>query len=146
MKLKKSRRENILGFFSSASGGGAIAGAHNVCHALCIGASSALAIVGISVSSTALMFLEEYALPFWVMGLFFFIINMILYFITGHIAKKLTIFNAGMLIVGFPFVQRAAFAWMFWISGMAFVAVSVGMFMMERNFFGSGKSGFHGKK
>ena len=134
-KIQKSRKEKIVGFFSSASGGVAIAGAHNVCHALCVGVASALAIVGISVSSTALMFLEDYALPFWTMGLVFFIIGIVMYLKTGHIAKKLNIFNAGMLIIGFPFVQKESFVWIFWISGVAVAAAAVVMFMMEKNIF-----------
>lgn len=124
----KKKESKITNYLSSASGTGAIAGAHQVCHSICMGLVSFLSVFGVVVSADALMFLQDYAISFWLMGLFFFLISIYFYLGKGKGPKKLIIFNAGILIAGIPFVSN----WIFWLVGGALIVYSVFLFVKGR--------------
>ncbi|MBI2173401.1 MAG: hypothetical protein HYT73_04335 [Candidatus Aenigmarchaeota archaeon] len=105
--MKKKKQNRIFGFLGSASGGGAVASAHNVCHTICIGAASLLAMFGIIISDTALMFLQDYNAYFWLMGLFFLLLSVVLLIKDKPVSVRLMVFNAGLLIASAPFYQNA---------------------------------------
>ncbi len=129
----RKKSTGFFGFLSSASGSGAIAGAHNVCHTLCVGFASLMAIFGIAVSSTALMFLEDYAVYFWSMGLFFLTISIYFYFIKSHGSQKLLIANSGILIAGVPFSQVQNYYLFFWTIGGLMILFSIFLYFKEGN-------------
>ncbi len=104
--MKKRKQNRLFGALGSASGGGAVASAHNVCHTICVGAASLLAMFGIIISDTALMFLQDYNVYFWLMGLFFLLVSVALLIKDKPVSIKLMIFNAGLLIASAPFYQN----------------------------------------
>ncbi len=121
--------------FGNAAGVGSIISAHNVCHWLCLAAVAALSVFGIAVSSTALMFLEDYNLLFWGMGLAFLAVSLFLYSKNPKcISKKLILFNVGLLVIGTPFV--AQFSSFFWLTGGLIVAMTSGFYFKEKFFAG----------
>lgn len=102
------RREKRLGKISTItsgiSAGGSIISAHNVCHSVCLGAVALLSVFGIAASSDILMFLQDYNMIFWIMGIFFLLLSLILLVKFGPcISKKTILGNTGLLIVGVPF-------------------------------------------
>ena len=119
MKNDKTKNEGkVVSAANAASAGGSIIGAHNICHSICMAAVALLSVFGVVIASDALMFLESFALPFWTMGIAFLGISIFLYARYCCISKKLLVFNAGLLIIGIPFVQTLSYAWVFWITGI----------------------------
>ena len=119
MKNDKTKNEGkVVSAANAASAGGSIIGAHNICHSICMAAVALLSVFGVVIASDALMFLESFALPFWTMGIAFLGISIFLYTKYCCISKKLLVFNAGLLIIGIPFVQTLSYAWVFWITGI----------------------------
>ncbi|MBI2579138.1 MAG: hypothetical protein HYW26_05480 [Candidatus Aenigmarchaeota archaeon] len=145
-KTGKKNGKSIFGWLGSASGSGAIAGAHNVCHALCQGLVLFLALFGIAVSSTALMFLEDYAVYFWSMGLFFLLISAYFFAVRKQGSQKLLLANSGILLAGIPFRQFEAFSAAFLAAGGAMIAFSVFLYLNERNFLVFGNRNNGGRK
>ncbi|MBI2579810.1 MAG: hypothetical protein HYW27_02820 [Candidatus Aenigmarchaeota archaeon] len=105
--MKRKKQNKLFGFLGSASGGGAIASTHNVCHTVCVGAASLLAVFGIIISDTALMFLQDYNTYFWLMGLFFLLLSVVLMIKKKPVSVKLMIFNLGLLVASAPFYQNS---------------------------------------
>ena len=132
IKKVRGKTPKLFGIFSSGSGTGAVAGAHNVCHALCTAVAAALATIGITISSTSLMFLETLAPYFWLMGAVFFIASLSFLYFRKHGSKKLLLFNFGILIAGIPFSPFKNFQPSLWIFGGAFILTSLIMYLSER--------------
>ncbi len=106
MKRRKDSKGKIAGIFGSISGIGSIISAHNICHTLCLVAVAVLSVFGIMASSDILMFLEDYNLLFWSMGMFFLALSLFLYTrFKGCISRKLILINIGLLTIGIPFFQ-----------------------------------------
>ena len=124
----KKKQNRIFGFLGSASGGGAVASAHNVCHTICIGAASLLAVFGIIISDTALMFLQDYNVYFWLMGLFFLLLSMVLLIKEKPVSARLMLFNLGLLIASAPFYQSIFMT----IAGASLAAYVAALFLMEK--------------
>ncbi len=96
-------KARFAGAAAGAAGAGSVASAHNVCHLLCVAAVSLLSVFGISASSGALMFLEDYNLLLWSMGLGFLALSLGLYaWRPGCISTNLIVANAGLLLAGAP--------------------------------------------
>ncbi|MBI4018598.1 MAG: hypothetical protein HY368_03240 [Candidatus Aenigmarchaeota archaeon] len=137
MKMKKARRRNgIFSWIGSASGTGAIAGAHNVCHALCQGFVLFMALFGIAVSSTALMFLEDYAPYMWSIGLLFLTVSAYFFIAKGRGSQKLLLANAGILLAGVPFRQLDDYSTAFLAAGGIMITASIFLYLSEKNFLG----------
>ncbi len=62
----KMKATGIIGSFSSILG---VAGLYNVCHTICQVLIAVLAIIGITVTGMPLAFLQNYRLPFSILGL-----------------------------------------------------------------------------
>lgn len=129
---KKAGTTKVFGIFSSGSGTGAVAGAHNVCHALCTAAAASLAAIGITISSTSLMFLETLAPYFWLMGAVFFAASLALFYFRRHGSAKLFLLNFGILVAGIPFYPFKNFQLALWIFGGVFILSSLIMYVGER--------------
>ena len=126
--MPRKKQNRVFGFLGSASGGGAIASAHNVCHSICVGLASFLAVFGIIISDTALMFLQDYNAYFWLMGLFFLLVSIVLMIMNKPVSTKIMIFNIGLLIASAPFFQSA----ILWIAGGAVSGLIVILFIKEK--------------
>jgi hypothetical protein len=126
--LKRGAR--ITGIFSGVSGTGSIISAHNVCHTLCLAVVSLLSIFGIAASSDILMFLENYTLFFWSMGIFFLVLSLLLYLkYPNCMSKKMILFNSGLLVIGTPLKVLSP---VFWVTGVIIIAASVGWYFKDR--------------
>ncbi len=122
--LKKETK--ATGVFGGVSAAGSVISAHNVCHAVCLAAVSVLSVFGVIVSSDVLMFLQDYNLLFWGMGMFFLAISLLLYVkYPGCMSKKLIAANVGMLLIGIPFAPLRQFAILFQAAGGAILGFSV---------------------
>ena len=76
------------------------------------------------------MFLQDYNLLFWNMGLLFLIISMILYMRLGCVSKNLMTANAGIIIAGIPFFPNGQLA--FWIVGGSIFIIVAGNYLMQK--------------
>ena len=118
MKKKSMPGSKISGYFGFISGTGSIISAHNVCHSICMAVVALFSVFGIAVSSTALMFLQEYNMLFWSMGVFFLVVSLMLYARFGKcISERMIAFNTGLLLAGAPFLTDAQLV--FWIAGFS---------------------------
>ncbi len=131
-KTKATKEGRIVGAANAASAGGSVIGAHNVCHAICLAAVALLSVIGVTISSNALMFLQDFALPFWIMGIAFLSIGVFLYMRFCCISKKLLLFNAGLLVIGMPFVQTLSYVWIFWLIGAAIAGYAALWYFSEK--------------
>ncbi len=130
-RKNKKEKKNMFGIFGSVSSAGSIVSAHNICHWLCLVAVAALSVFGIAVSSTVLMFLEEYTMLFWTMGVGFLAMSLFLYARNPKcISKNLIIFNTGLLVIGIPFLSQ--FNLFFWLFGGTIVVLISGLYLKER--------------
>lgn len=129
-KAKMKRVGKAETVATGVTGTASIISAHNVCHAVCLGAVAVLSVFGIAISSTALMFLQDYNLLFWSMGLFFLIVSMILYLRLGCISKNVMAANAGIIIAGIPFFPAEQL--MFWIVGGSVFLIVLGQHINNR--------------
>ncbi len=122
----KSNR--LFGALGSASGGGAFAGVHSVCHALCVSLASFLAVFGIIISDTALMFLQDYNIYFWLMGMFFLLVSLVLMILEKPISRKLAVFNTGLLVASMPFFNETSL----WIIGWSIALAVIVTYAQEK--------------
>ena len=127
---KNKNAGRMGGIATGTSGAASIISAHNVCHTVCLGVVALLSVFSISVSSTALMFLQDYNLLLWNMGLLFLIISMILYMRLGCVSKNLMTANAGIIIAGIPFFPNGQLA--FWIVGGSIFIIVAGNYLMQK--------------
>ncbi len=132
MRKKKNGKEGkVFGVASGVSATGSIISAHNVCHAVCLAVVAILSVFGIIVSSDVLMWLQDYNLFFWTMGISFLVISLVLYYKKPCcISSKLILFNTGLIIIGFPFL--AAINLIFWVFGGGVTLFSIGWYFRDR--------------
>ena len=129
MKSRRNKEGKFLGLVGTASGAGGIISLHNVCHTVCLGVVATLSIFGIAVSSTALMFLQDYNLLFWSMGVFFLALSLALYAKLGKcISQRLIVFNAGLVLAGTPLLPSLQIV--FWAAGFS-IAVLVSLIYIK---------------
>src|SRR3989338_2122879 len=129
-KNKKGNKTGRAGAIATGTTGAAsIISAHNVCHAVCLGVVALLSVFGIAISSTALMFLQDYNLLFWSMGLFFLLVSAALYVKLCCVSRKAMVANAGIIIAGVPLPQAQL---AFWITGGAIFLIVIGKYIGEK--------------
>ena len=130
-KNKNGKEGKVFGVAGGISGAGSIISAHNVCHSICLAVVALLSVFGIIVSADVLMWLQDYNLFFWSMGVGFLAISLALYYIKPCcISTKMILFNMGLLIIGLPFFQLLSIA--FWIIGGYITLFSIGWYIVER--------------
>ena len=132
-KKNKSGKDGkgVFAIAGSVSGAGSIISAHNVCHSICLAVVALLSIFGIIVSSDILMWLQNYNLFFWSMGIAFLAISLVIYYkVPCCISKKLILFNTGLIIIGFPFFIFLNLV--FWIFGGGVTLFSIGWYFRDR--------------
>lgn len=128
--MSKKNTGKISNVATGASGAAGIISAHNVCHAACLGVVAFLSLFGIAVSSTALMFLQDYNLLFWNMGMFFLVVSLIIYAKLGCISARAITANGGIIIAGFPFLPSQQLG--FWIVGGAIFLTALGGYIFSK--------------
>src|SRR3989344_3200079 len=125
------KRGNVVGAAAGASGAGSVISAHNVCHAICLAVVSLLSVFGIIVSSDILMWLQDYNMLFWGMGLAFLFISLaLLVRYKNCISRELIIFNTGLLIAGVPFMGD--YDKIAWIIGGIIAASAIYLYAKKR--------------
>ena len=131
-KNKNNRAKGrFAGYFGIVSGSGSIISAHNVCHAVCLGVVAVLSVFGLAVSSTALMFLQDYNILFLTMGILFLLLSLVMYAKFGKcISTRLIIFNAGLVVAGTPFIP--ALQLVFWAAGFSIAIFVLAVYIKER--------------
>lgn len=131
-KKKFVRKEGkVIGAAAGASSAGSIISAHNVCHATCLAVVSLLSIFGIIVSSDVLMWLQDYNMLFWGMGIAFLFMSMALLIrYKNCISRKLIIFNTGLLIAGVPFLGD--YDKIAWITGGVIAVSAVYLYIKDK--------------
>ncbi|MEM3030852.1 MAG: hypothetical protein QXH27_03910 [Candidatus Micrarchaeia archaeon] len=129
-------REKLIGAANSLSGSlGFVGSAHDVCHASCTAAIALLSVAGVSVSGMPLLFLQDYALLFWSMGVAFLAFSVWLARSGFHApSPKLLTANAGILIAGVPFGFVDVVRPFLWILGGTMVTAAAAWFLHERFF------------
>lgn len=133
MKRKVNNKAKVSSIAGTASGIGSVISVHNVCHSLCLGVAALLSIFGITISSNSLMFLQNYNMLFWGMGMLFLALNLFLLAkYPNCMPKHMIVINIGLLVIGFPFFQYAKFNFIFWIIGGLIAATGVGMWINKR--------------
>ena len=134
MKKQIQSKGRIVSAANTGSAAGSIASAHNVCHALCLGAVALLSVFGIVVASDALMWLEVFNWPFWLMGISFLLISLALYSRYGPcISWRMMIVNAGLLVVAIPFAQNLGYlSWLAWAPGIAITVFGISLILKSR--------------
>src|SRR3989344_3290358 len=93
--------------------------AHNFCHYLCLGVVAMLTIAGVSVVGMPLMWLEVYAVYFWLMGLVFLGVSFyLLYTRPFCISRNAIMANSGLLVAAVPLKNVIGEPiYLFWIIG-----------------------------
>ena len=93
--------------------------AHNFCHYLCLGVVAMLTIAGVSVVGMPLMWLEDYAVYFWLMGLVFLGVSFyLLYTRPFCISRNAIMANSGLLVAAVPLKNVIGEPiYLFWIIG-----------------------------
>lgn len=130
-KNRFKKKAKITGVFGTVSGTGSIISAHNVCHALCLAVVAFLSVFGVIVSSDILMFLENYNLFFWSMGIFFLALGlMLLLKYPNCMSRKMILANSGLLIIGVPYLPSLNL--LFWIVGSIIVSASIGWYIKDK--------------
>ncbi len=136
--LKRAGRKIAL--LGNSSGVLGVAGAHGVCHTLCMTAIGALSLVGITLSGMPLMFLQGYAVYFWSLAFASLALSGYIHFGRGNGAPSdLMIANAGFVIAGIPFGEARPFSGALLAIGGFFVILAIALFLKGKIGGGSGK-------
>jgi len=107
--------------------------AHNFCHYLCLGVVAMLTVAGVSVVGMPLMWLEDYAVYFWGMGLIFLGISFyLLYTRPFCISKNAITANSGLLVAAVPLKDViGSQIYLFWASGVVIIAYAVFLYLRK---------------
>ncbi len=106
--------------------------AHNFCHYICLLAIAALSFFGVASAGMPLMWLENYAIYFWAMGLIFLAVSFyLLYTRPACISKNAIIANTGLLVIAVP-VNFGAFSYGLWAVGGIIVAISAYLYLKSK--------------
>lgn len=132
MKKKNRLIERAGSISSCVSGTMSFLGSYQVCHNLCLGIITLLAIIGVTAVGMPLLFLTKVALPFWIAAALLFGLTLLFYFKMRCISKNLLLFNAGVLIAGVPFKAVQGYSPVFWGVGGALISVSVVWFIKDK--------------
>lgn len=124
--------EKLSGAASASSGAMSFLGGYNVCHNICLALIAGLTIIGISIEGMPLAFLQEYAVPFWLVAITLLGVTMYLYTKHKCISKNLLAANTGLIIAATPFKELEAFQLVFWIVGFGLVGVAIINYVSEK--------------
>ena len=125
-KKEKTRKEKILSFFSSISGGLSFLGGWQVCHNLCLGIIAVLSLIGITVIGMPLLFLTKYTIFFWSLAVLLLIPTILIYWKhRTRMSGKIVLFNIGIIIASIPFASLQSYNILFWSIGGVLIGMSI---------------------
>jgi hypothetical protein len=117
--------EKLSGVASTGSGLLSFLGGYNVCHNICLGLIAGLTLIGISIEGMPLAFLQDYAVPMWVLAVTMLGITLYLYKKHQCVSKNLLAANTGLIIAATPFRELEFLQIAFWIVGFGLVGVAI---------------------
>ena len=133
VKTIDSMKTRVLG---SANGVSAIAStigsSWNVCHSICLAVISILAGIGIVITGMPLLFLFQYNLYLWGLGLVLLLFSLaMLAWKPNCMPKNLLLFNSGMIIAGVPqnLLNIQPFSW---IAGGGLALAAIELFLLKK--------------
>lgn len=115
----------------SASGGSASA----VCQTTCSTSSGILPLLGISLAATPLAFMNDYLISIWQIALLFFLLLLIFYLrskIQTKTDRALLIINAGLLIIGIPYLKETLIGKFSPYIGLGILAIGLYLFFVRK--------------
>lgn len=129
----KALKERLLGTGGCVSGATSVLGSWQVCHNLCLGAIALLSILGITITGMPFLFLQNYAIPFWLIAVALLITTLILH-LRGMkcISDKLLLLNSGLIIAGIPFRSLEGFSTSFYLIGGFLIVFSISLFIKDK--------------
>ena len=129
MKIK----EKIMGKISTITGVTSVLGSWQICHTICLGIVTLLALIGITITGMPLIFLTTITVPVWSIAVTLFSTTLILH-IKGHacISPSMIILNAGILIAGIPFQKLQSYTPIFYTIGGTLVIVALFSILKEK--------------
>src|SRR3989338_847491 len=107
-------------------------GGYQVCHNVCLGIIALLSIIGITVVGMPLLFLQKFAIPFWIAAALLLGITLFFYFKKKCISSNMIIINLGIIIASIPFNFLQDYVKMFWIMGGIIVLVGISNIFMKK--------------
>lgn len=126
-------KEKAVSWLGNSSGLLSVAGAHNVCHSLCLAAIGVLSLAGITLSGMPLLFLQDYAIYFWFMALGSLLLSLYIYLNHKHCAPgKLVLANAGFVVAGIPFKEMQPYGNYLLAAGSVLVLAAIALFAREK--------------
>jgi len=124
--MEINSKEKISTGTSIFSGIISFLGGYQVCHNVCLGIIALLSIIGITVVGMPLLFLQKFAIPFWIAAALLF------YFKKKCISSNMIIINLGIIIASIPFNFLQDYVKMFWIMGGIIVLVGISNIFMKK--------------
>lgn len=125
LKLSKGMEEKISGVASTSSGFLSFLGGYNVCHNICLALLAGLALIGISVEGMPLEFLQDYAIPLWLIAVAMLGVTMYLYQKHKCVSKNLLGANTGLIIAATPFRELEFMQLALWIVGFGLLGAAI---------------------
>ncbi|HIH43766.1 MAG TPA: hypothetical protein HA257_01370 [Candidatus Methanoperedenaceae archaeon] len=124
-------KERLLGTGGCFSGATSLLGSWQVCHNLCLGAIALLSILGITLTGMPFLFLQDYALPFWLIAVSLLSVTLFLR-LRGMkcVNERMLLLNSGLIVAGMPFFVE--YSTSFYLIGGFLVAFSIFLFIKER--------------
>lgn len=118
MRKLKTHKERFVSTFSYLSGSLSFLGGWQVCHNLCLGIVTMLSLIGITIVGMPLLFLNRYAVYFWVTAVLLLIPTLIIYWKrTAYMSKNILLANIGIIVAAVPFADLQPYQFIFWMIG-----------------------------
>ncbi|MBS3152450.1 hypothetical protein J4230_03510 [Candidatus Woesearchaeota archaeon] len=130
--MEINSKEKISTGTSIFSGIISFLGGYQVCHNVCLGIIALLSIIGITVVGMPLLFLQKFAIPFWIAAALLLGITLFFYFKKKCISSNMIIINLGIIIASIPFNFLQDYVKMFWIMGGIIVLVGISNIFMKK--------------
>ena len=122
-------KDKIIPCSNGVTGVLSFLGGYQVCHNVCMGIITLLAVLGITVVGMPLAFLTSVAVPFWITAVILLFISLLMYWKMKCISKSMLIFNSGLIMAGVPFGWAQKVQLELWIIGGALIILSVVLFI-----------------
>jgi hypothetical protein len=125
-KKRNSLKEKFASISSIFSGSLSFLGGWQICHNLCLGIVAILSLIGITIAGMPLLFLNRYAVYFWLAAVMLLVPTLIMYWKTkAFMSKNIIMANIGIIIAAVPFVDLQPYQFVFWSIGGIFIGVGI---------------------
>ncbi len=127
--MNASVEEKIVKRAGIVTGVSSALGSWQICHTVCLGIVTMLGIIGITIAGMPLLFLTKIAKPVWAIAVAIFIIVVYMAITKKCISRKIILLNAGLLIIGTPFVPKATPA--YYTIGGTLATIAIILFLKD---------------